>query len=664
MPRRPPSRRDAVPSRVRARRTALPGRAAPEHAALLVAGAPDAVALTGDWAGVRAVVAGEPLLRLAPGEDPFAALDRQPDLDPESDPAVRVGGGWFGALGYELASLAEPTVPSPPRHLRLPAAPLAFHDWVLVCDRAGAWWFEALATPEREAALATWEQWCVDRLEEAPRPGRVRFGDVRLRGAGEAGHRAAIEACRERIRGGELFQANLCQHVELRLEEGGPADLAAATATTLRPAYGAFLQGEWGAVVSSSPELFLRRAGRRVRTQPVKGTAPQGAGGALATSTKDRAENVMIVDLMRNDLGRVCATGSVTVGELAEPRSGAGVVHLVSDVSGILRDEVGDAELLRASFPPGSVTGAPKVQALRMIAELEGSARELYTGAIGYASPVVGLELNVAIRTFELVGDRVQLGVGGGITAASDAAAELEECRVKVRPLLGLGGAGFPSARRHDAMMDERLRVALASGRRRPEPRKGVFETMRVEGGVALGLEAHLVRLRNGVGAAGVAAPVDVASRVAEVAEEVGAGRLRVDVGPGGVRFSHGALHASAEPVRLIPWLLPGGLGAAKWADRRLVDALAAELGATPLLIDADGSLLEAGWATVWVEEEGALLTPPLDGRILAGTARAELLRCDPRCREEPLSLARTRASERLWVSTALRGLAPAQLER
>ncbi len=652
----------SLPPHVRARRSTLPGRVPPEHAALLVADAPAALALTGGWAGVRAVAAAEPLLTLGPGEDPFAALDRQPVLDPASDPAVRVGGGWFGALGYGLAGLAEPTVPSPPRQLRLPAAPLAFHDWVLVCDTDGAWWFEALETPGRAQALAGWERWCAARLLAAPTPGPVRFGAVRVRGAGEAGHRSAIEACRERIRGGELFQANLCQHLDLRLEEGRPADLAVAVATRLGPAYGALLQGAWGAVVSGSPELFLRRVGREVRTEPVKGTAPEGKDGGLADSAKDRAENVMIVDLMRNDLGRVCVTGSVRVGELAAPRPGAGVVHLVSDVRGTLRDGVGDAELLRASFPPGSVTGAPKVQALRMIAELEGSARELYTGAVGYASPIAGLELNVAIRTFELSGNRVQFGVGGGITAASDATAELEECRVKARPLLGLGGAGFPPPLPARPTSHENLQPALAGGRCRPDPSRGVFETIRVEAGVPLRLDAHLARLWAGAFEAGVALPTDTSSRIVSTAGRLGDARLRVEAGPGGLTISSGALPAPGDPVRLAPCLLPGGLGAAKWADRRLIDALTEALGATPLFVDADGALLEAGWATVWVEESGQLLTPPLDGRILPGTARAALLASGPGFREEPLTLPRAREADALWVTTALRGTVRARL--
>ncbi len=672
-----------VPARARAIRERLPGRLPAARAALLVAGERDAFALSGGWAGARAVVGAAPLLRLGRGEDPFAALERLPVLEPAgSDPGVLVGGGWFGALGFALAGRVEPTVPGPPRRLGLPAAPLAYHDHVLVCDAKGGWWFEALTTPERAAELRARRDELAARLAAAPRPRPVRLRDARLRAPGAAGHERAVAACRERIAAGEVFQVNVCLHVDATLD-GRPADLAVAAAEALAPAHGALLQGPWGAAVSASPELFLRRVGREVRSAPIKGTAPAGEAAALASSGKDRAENVMIVDLMRNDVGRVAEFGSVRVGALAEVRPGAGVAHLVSEVAGTLRREVADGGLLRATFPPGSVTGAPKVQALRVIAELEGSARELYTGAIGYASPVAGLELSVAIRTFELVGDRVQLGVGGGVTAASDPAAELEECRTKVAPLLALGGAVLPTAgaagadpapavgargrgRRAGGVAPrelDRLPVALAAGRERPDPARGLFETLAVRGGAPARLEQHLARLRAGAEALGLELPADLRVRVEAAARAAGTGRLRLDLGAGGALTTRsGPFPAAAGSVVLAPVLLPGGLGAHKWADRRLLDALAAGLGAVPLLVDGDGAVLEAAWASVWLQEGERLVTPPADGRLLPGVTRAALLAEEPRCSAEPVDLARLLAAEGLRVSSALRGLVPATL--
>ena len=199
-------------------------------------------------------------------------------------------------------------------------------------------------------------------------------------------------------------------------------------------------------------------------TAPIKGTIPRpddaaGAAAALAAlraSAKDAAEHVMIVDLMRNDLGRVCAYGSIRALRSPDAEAHPGLWHLVSRVRGRLRPEAGDAELLRATFPPGSVTGAPKVQALHVIAALEATGREVYTGAIGYASPVAGLELSVAIRTLEAHDGALWLGAGGGIVADSDPRRELEEALTKARPVAAAIGTtvatGVPAGRGHGAL--------------------------------------------------------------------------------------------------------------------------------------------------------------------------------------------------------------------
>ena len=324
---------------------------------------------------------------------------------------------------------------------------------------------------------------------------------------GGAGHMTAIDECRERIAAGEIFQANLCLRLEAEWK-GDPLDLFARTAGTLEPRHAGVVAGPWGAVCSLSPELFLRRRGREVVSEPIKGTAPRvlAAGregtraednrAALAASTKDRAENVMIVDLMRNDLGRVCEYGSISVPSLTEPRPAPGVWHLVSTVTGTLRPDAGDADLLRASFPPGSVTGAPKIQAMRVIAELEAGGREAYTGALGYASPVAGLELNVAIRTLEIRDERIWMGAGGGIVADSVAERELEECFVKARPVIAAAGARLIEEPRVSRVAPI---PALAGGADRPDAALGVFETLLVRGGSPVDARAHLARLARSV---------------------------------------------------------------------------------------------------------------------------------------------------------------------
>ena len=381
-------------------------------------------ALVGRWAGGGAIVGCAPTTLLAPGEDPFTRLEDLPE--PTGDAVV--GGGWFGWLGYGLGALVERIPPRPPRPVPLPDAHLAFYDHVLRLDEHGQWWFESLTgdTAPLDRLLTL--------LAAAPEPRGPEPATFTVPG----GHVAAVADCVERIAAGEIFQANLC----LRLEaawDGDVAELFAAAAPVLTPAYAACFVTPWGGVASLSPELFLRRAGRHVTTGPIKGTAPEPE--ALRDSAKDLAEHVMIVDLMRNDLGRVAEYGSVHAPLAPSLQPHSGVWHLVSDVTATLAPEHGDAALLRATFPPGSVTGAPKVQALHVISELESTGREVYTGAIGYASPHAGLELNVAIRTFEARAGRLWLGAGGGIVADSDPHAELEECLVKARPLISaIGG--------------------------------------------------------------------------------------------------------------------------------------------------------------------------------------------------------------------------------
>ena len=243
----------------------------------------------------------------------------------------------------------------------------------------------------------------------------------------------AVTAIRAAIARGDVYQVNLVQHLSAEFE-GDSAGLAYALAP-LRPiAPRPFVTDAWS-IVSASPELFLAKRGRRVWTSPIKGTRPLGHDG-LAESEKDRAEHVMIVDLERNDLSRVCEPGSVHWPELMAERELAGVVHLVSTVEGTLGRDVGLAELLEATFPGGSVTGAPKIAAVDHIAALEPVGRGASMGALGRLWPNGDLELALTIRTFAVAEGRVHLWVGGGIVWDSDPEAEIAESWVKARPLL------------------------------------------------------------------------------------------------------------------------------------------------------------------------------------------------------------------------------------
>jgi para-aminobenzoate synthetase component 1 len=250
-----------------------------------------------------------------------------------------------------------------------------------------------------------------------------------------AGFEAGVTAIRRAIEAGDVYQVNLTRRLSAPLPPGADvAALGAALAEGNPAPFSAVvrLPGHGIHVASASPERFVSRAGRRVRSSPIKGTAPVEA----ELLPKDRAENVMIVDLVRNDLGRVCEWGSVRVPSLLAVEQHPGLVHLVSTVEGELRPDVGWPELIGATFPPGSVTGAPKLAALDHIAALEPCPRGVYCGAVGWidADRREG-SLNVAIRTFWFEDGRIHLGTGGGITWDSTPAGEWEETELKARRL-------------------------------------------------------------------------------------------------------------------------------------------------------------------------------------------------------------------------------------
>ena len=265
-----------------------------------------------------------------------------------------------------------------------------------------------------------------------PGPDTVRIGQWE-RTWSDAEYAEAVEAVRSAIGRGDVYQVNLVQHLSAPFSgsHGGLATLLA----DFEPRT---MAGDGWAIVSASPELFLARRGRRVWTCPIKGTRPLGEH---VEGEKDSAEHVMIVDLERNDLSRVCEPGSVRWPELMVEHELAGVTHLVSTVEGTLRRGIGLADLLAATFPGGSVTGAPKIAALDLIAALEPVGRGASMGALGTVRGNGDLELALTIRTFALAEERIHLWVGGGIVWDSEAESEIEESWTKARPLLAAVGA-------------------------------------------------------------------------------------------------------------------------------------------------------------------------------------------------------------------------------
>jgi para-aminobenzoate synthetase / 4-amino-4-deoxychorismate lyase len=278
-----------------------------------------------------------------------------------------------------------------------------------------------------------------------------------------------------------------------------------------------------------------------------------------------------------------------------------------------------------------------------------------------YASPLAGLELNVAIRTLELRDERIWMGAGGGIVADSVAEQELEECFVKARPVIASAGARLIEEPRVNRVAPV---PALAGDADRPDPALGVFETILVRGGAPVDLRAHLARLERSVGALyGDPLPDDLDARILAAAAASPVQRLRVVAMKGGVELDAEALAAEPppDPVVLAPAVLPGGLGAHKWRDRRLLDELAERVDAVPLIVDLDGDVLEAAYANVFIVEGTHLVTPPLDGRQLPGTVRARVLALHP-AREERLTLDRVAGADELLLASSIRGIHPARL--
>ena len=458
-------------------RVRLDCRLTPQDALRAIADEPWPFALTGDWVGGGAVVGASPLVVADPDADPFALLDALPHVGEHRHRGPSVGGGWFGWLGYRLGRRIEDLPLGPRRPVPLPEFHLAYYDHVLHLDPFGQWWFEALLSDGAEDRIARRLSDVRARLAAPQRSASAYIAPAqfRLSHTDKRRHLAAVSECRERIVAGEIYQANIC----LRLEapwRGSVAELYARGLDRISPAHGGAFQTPWGGIASFSPELFLRRAGDVVVTAPIKGTIkrPEDGGiahaalAALRRSAKDAAEHVMIVDLMRNDLGRVSAYGTIEAPRTPDAEPHPGVWHLVSKVRGRLRPGVGNEQLLRATFPPGSVTGAPKIQAMRVISELEQTGREVYTGGIGFASPVAGLELSVAIRTFEQRGGRLWLGAGGGIVADSNPEHEFDEALIKATPLVAAIGSRISPPRSRsrtgiaERVADERHDAAVA----------------------------------------------------------------------------------------------------------------------------------------------------------------------------------------------------------
>ena len=343
--------------------------------------------------------------------------------------AESLGQPVVGFVGYDVVARFEPTVPLPDEGPGFPESRFVVPDVLVRFDHARGV-AEVLVGDAGEAA----------RLLDGPQPDSPRGtgarGDLRRFPEREE-HLRRVERAKEHIREGDVFQVVIAQRAE-RPTSASAFELYRALRRVNPSPYLFLLELDELALVGSSPETVVKCEGRRAAVNPIAGTIAPGEGDAeaLLSSEKDRAEHVMLVDLGRNDLSRVCLPGTVRVERFMTPERYSHVTHLVSEVVGELREGVSPFDVLRACFPAGTVSGAPKVRAMQIISELEGHRRGVYAGAVGYVFPQEGeLDTCIAIRTLVLLNGVAYLQAGGGIVADSDPGAEHEECLNKLRAL-------------------------------------------------------------------------------------------------------------------------------------------------------------------------------------------------------------------------------------
>ena len=469
-----------------------------------------------------------------------------------------------------------------------------------------------------------------------------------------ADYEAAVARVLDYIRAGDIYQANLTFRADVPFA-GDPLAVYARLRQTARAGYGGFIWTGEQAVASLSPELFFALRGGAVMARPMKGTAARRAdpesdargARALAQDPKQRAENLMIVDLLRNDLSRVAEAGSVAVPDLFRVETYPTIHQLVSDVTARLPADKGAADVLRAAFPCGSITGAPKVRAMEIIDELEDEARGLYTGSIGFIAPDGEAAFNVAIRTLVFPSQRdlrdgahcATLGLGSGIVADSEPAEEWRECLAKGEFVVAAGQSFDLIETMHFDPVDgvQRLEGHLARMKASAEALGFRFDRH----GARNNLQSATFRLRSAA---------RVRMRLAP------SGALAVEVSP---------LPRLAElpvPVAVAPApLAPGDFRLThKTSLRGAYDEVRAAHGtAEVVFVDEPGFVTEGSWSNIFVERDGLLLTPPLSLGLLPGVLRAELVE-KGRAVESHLRLADL--ADGFFIGNSLRGLIPARL--
>jgi para-aminobenzoate synthetase/4-amino-4-deoxychorismate lyase len=466
---------------------------------------------------------------------------------------------------------------------------------------------------------------------------------------------ADIDAIQEYIRSGDSYQINHTYRIKGEAY-GAPLALYSRLRDRQPGRFGAYIEHEGNFLLSQSPELFIARDGSTLKAMPMKGTASalSAVASALSADPKNQAENVMIVDLLRNDLSRISLPGTVTVPNLFEVARHGDVLQMTSTVQGQIKPDVSLFDIFKAVFPCGSVTGAPKKRSMEIIQELEPEDRGYYCGALGWLDPNGNFAFSVPIRTVEIATDSQShastftLGVGAGITNDSDVKQEWQECHIKSAFLMDL-----PSA-------------------------TGLFETIAVIHGEPQRLQSHIQRMCASASALRISFDITSAEKLVLDAcasfDKNLSHRLRLDLAANGaLSISSAVIHQTNEPVKIF-WakdILPGDVtmhsGDAllrhKVSERSLYDQAwqeATKLGGfDALFCNEQGFVTEGGRTSIFVKSKGGSewLTPPVSTGLLPGVMRAALL-ADPKmnAREANLTINDVSMADEIILSNALRG--------
>ncbi len=536
-----------------------------------------------------------------------------------------------GFLSYELGYCLEPRL----AHL-LPAR----RDVPLV-------WFGLYPAP-RAMGNAEVKDW----LDQTTRSVSHEFSDVSLSVSRED-YLARFDRVIEMIRSGDIYQLNLTFKARFRLM-GSPLTFYRDLRAKQRVSYGAIVDTGKVTVLSASPELFIAKEGRTIETRPMKGTAARlgtiagdaGQRRELATDTKQRAENLMIVDLMRNDLSRLAEIGSVEVTDLFTVETFKTLHQMTSGIRARLLEGTSLSDILAAIYPAGSITGAPKIRAMELIAELEPEARGVYCGAIGRISPDRSIQLNVAIRTPVIQRDGSgEMGIGSGVVYDSDGIREYEECLLKMKFLTDP-----------------------------PRPFE-LFETMlhEPESGIWL-LNRHLERLAASAQYFGFVCDREAVVReitTAIAGKETERLRVRLTLAEDGrIALTTAPMPKPPTGTTMRYVVSPTQLTAAnpflyhKTTRRELYDGEWAHFNTTAgadevIYLNEARELAEGSRTNIFVERDGKLLTPPLSAGLLPGTLRAELIAIG-RAVEHPMTLEDLSRGDPVYLGNSLRGLVPA----